>query len=149
MITVAVVTRRLQEGKSYDDFRRAWFHTTGFGTANRMFTFVNAADQKEITVIGMTEMDPDDLFSAFMMDVKERLANPLDEVIGPGIVRKFGILLAEDDFSADGTIAYRPASIGGKESDPAGIIKELATVQAAVTQASKERDRAKDTKKRG
>jgi hypothetical protein len=38
----------------------------------------------------MTEMDPDNLVSAFMKDVHERLANPLDEVIGPGIVRKFG-----------------------------------------------------------
>jgi hypothetical protein len=144
MITVAIVTRRLKEGKSYDDFRRAWFHTTGFGTANRMFTLVNAADPREITVIGMTEMNPDDLFSQFMMDVKERLANPLDEVIEPGIVRKFGVLVSEDDFSAGGTIAYRPPSIGGRESDPAGIISELSKVQTAITRASAERDRARD-----
>jgi hypothetical protein len=93
-------------------------------------------------------MDPDNLILQFMMDVKERLANPLNEVIEPEIVRKFGILLAEDDFSADGTIAYRPPSSRGKESDPARIIKELATVQAAIQQASAERDAARDKKKR-
>ena len=27
MITVAVVTRRLKEGKTYEDFLKAWHHT--------------------------------------------------------------------------------------------------------------------------
>ena len=31
MITVAIVTRRLKEGKTYEDFRKAWYHTIGFG----------------------------------------------------------------------------------------------------------------------
>ena len=26
MITVAIVTRRLKEGKTYEDFRKAWYH---------------------------------------------------------------------------------------------------------------------------
>ena len=113
-----------------------------------MFTYVNAPDPREITVIGMTEMDPDNLLSRFMIDVHERLANPLDEVIEPEITRKFGILVSEDDFSADGTIAYRPPSVGGKESDPAVIIDELSKVQAAITKASAVRDVARDAKKR-
>ena len=33
--TVAILTRRLREGKSYDDFRKAWYHTTGFGVEGK------------------------------------------------------------------------------------------------------------------
>jgi hypothetical protein len=47
-------------------------------------------------------------------------------------------------FTADGAIAYRPPSIRGKQSDPAGLIRELATVRAAIQQASAERDAARD-----
>ncbi|MDD1724415.1 MAG: hypothetical protein LUQ07_04730 [Methanospirillum sp.] len=45
---MAVVTRSLNEGKTYDDFRKAWFHTVSFGTTNRMYTLVNMADPREI-----------------------------------------------------------------------------------------------------
>lgn len=142
--TVAIVTRRLKEGKNYDDFRRAWYHTTGFGTKNRMFTFVNISDPREITVIGMTVMDPDDLMKEFMVDVHERLAHPLDDVIEPGIVRKYGLLLSEDDFSANGSITYQPPSVEGKESDPAWIFEKIAKFGAAISEASGFRDRAKE-----
>jgi len=33
--TVSILTRRLREGKTYDDFRKAWFHTTGFGVEGK------------------------------------------------------------------------------------------------------------------
>lgn len=54
----------------------------------------------EIIVIGFTDMDRDsDPMSVLRIDVKERLANPLDKVIEPEIGRAFGILISEDDFS--------------------------------------------------
>lgn len=28
---VAIIHRRLREGKTFEDYRRAWFHATGFG----------------------------------------------------------------------------------------------------------------------
>ncbi len=33
--TVSILTRKLREGKTYDDFRKAWFHTTGFGVKGK------------------------------------------------------------------------------------------------------------------
>ncbi|MDY9923200.1 hypothetical protein [Methanobacterium sp.] len=42
--TVAIVTRRLKEGKTYDDFRKEWYHTIGFGASNKMYTIVNTFD---------------------------------------------------------------------------------------------------------
>jgi hypothetical protein len=36
MTTVSILTRRLREGKTYEDFRKAWFHTTGFGVEGKV-----------------------------------------------------------------------------------------------------------------
>ena len=47
MVQVAILSRRLREGKTYDDFRKAWYHTVGFGTANRMLTVINTLDPRE------------------------------------------------------------------------------------------------------
>jgi len=31
MMMVSIIIRRLKKGKTYEDFRKAWYHTTGFG----------------------------------------------------------------------------------------------------------------------
>jgi predicted NBD/HSP70 family sugar kinase len=144
MIQVAIVTRRLKEGKTYEDFRKAWYHTTGFGTSSKLYTMINAFDPREIIVVGFVETNLEDLLSKLRIDVKERLANPLDDVIEPQISRKFGILISEDDFSADGAIDYKPAAIGGKETNLEEISNNLSEIAAAIAQASAERDLAKD-----
>jgi hypothetical protein len=148
MIQVAILTRRLKEGKTYEDFRKAWYHTVGFGAQNRMYTVINAFDPREIIVIGMTEFDLESLTAGLQIDVKERLANPLDEVIEPEIGRTFGILVSEDDFSADGEIACKPASVGGVETDIARLESDLSEVARMIAEAAAQRDRAlreKDT----
>jgi len=143
MIQVAIITRRLREGKTYEDFRKAWYHTVGFGTANRMYTAINAFDPREVIVIGTTEMDLDTLLAGFMIDVKERLAHPLDDVIEPEIDRTFGVLVSEDDFSAEGAIEYRPPTVGGQEVDLEQFNGDLERVAEAIARASAERDRSK------
>jgi hypothetical protein len=58
--TVSILTRRLREGKTYDDFRKAWFHTTGFGvkgkevegSSNQMYSLINIFDPREVIVLG-------------------------------------------------------------------------------------------------
>jgi len=42
--SVTIIHRRLREGKTFDDHRKAWFHTTGFGAPTTMYTVVNAFD---------------------------------------------------------------------------------------------------------
>jgi predicted NBD/HSP70 family sugar kinase len=144
MIQVAIVTRRLKEGKTYEDFRKAWYHTIGFGASSKLYTMINAFDPREIIVVGFVETNLEDLLSKLRIDVKERLANPLDDVIEPQISRKFGILISEDDFSADGAIDYKPAATGGKETNLEEISNNLSEIAAAIAQASAERDLAKD-----
>jgi hypothetical protein len=44
VIAVPILRRRLRQGKRYDDFRKARYHGTGFGTPNRVLTALNVAD---------------------------------------------------------------------------------------------------------
>ena len=144
MIAVSIISRRLKEGKTYEDFRKAWYHTVGFGTASKLYTMINAFNLREIVVIGFVEMTPDqDPLSILRIDVKERLDNPLDDVIEPVTGREFGILVSEDDFSAAGSLEYKPPTIGGKEIDFNEIAEGLAAAKKLIARASAERDSVK------
>jgi hypothetical protein len=125
MIQVAIIKRRLREGKTYEDFRKAWYHTVGFDTANKMLSVINVADPREIIVIGLNETTIEQVRKLIAIDIKERKANPLDEVIEPDIGRTFGILVAEDDFSAAGALEHKPPTVNGKETDMAEVEKNL------------------------
>ncbi len=144
MIVVSIITRKLKEGKTYEDFRKAWFHTVGFGVPSKLYTAINVSDRREIIVIGFVEIKPgQDPLKILRTEVKERLTHPLDDVIEPEIGREYGILVSEDDFSPDGEIAYGPATINGAETDLTEVAQGLALAQELIAQASKERDEAK------
>jgi hypothetical protein len=147
MITISIITRRLKEGKTYEDFRRAWFHSVGFGTTSKLYTAINAFNPREIIVVGFVEIKPgQDPLKILRIDVKERLDNPLDAVIEPEIGRTYGILVSEDDFSSTGQMKYKPPSVNGKETDLKEIAQGLELAQKLITQAAEERDSAKKTK---
>lgn len=125
MIQIAILKRRLRPRKTYDDFRRAWYHTVGFGTSNKMFSAINVADPREIIVVGLNETTIEDIRRLIGIDREQREANPLDDIIEPGIERTFGILVAEDDFSSANSLDYKPASICGRETDMAEVAENL------------------------
>jgi len=146
-IIISIITRRLKEGKTYEDFRKAWFHSVGFGTTSKLYTAINAFNPREIIVVGFVEIKPgQDPLKILRIDVKERLDNPLDAVIEPEIGRTYGILVSEDDFSSTGQMKYKPPSINGKETDLKEIAQGLELAQKLITQAAEERDSAKKTK---
>lgn len=147
-MSVAIVKRRLKEGKTYEDFRKAWYHTTGFGTKNKMYTLVNAFDEREIIVIGFTEIptEKEDILNGLRIDVKERLDNPLDDIIEPEIERDFGILISEDDFSAEGSIDYKNPTVDGVKINVEEVLDGLREFRQSLEQASAERDAAKNKK---
>jgi hypothetical protein len=147
-MSIVILTRRLREGKTYEDFRKAWYHTVGFGTefgtASKLYTAINVFDQREIIVVGIGEVKLEqDAMRLARIDIKERLEHPLDAVIEPEMGRTFGILVSEDDFSPAGKIEYKPASINGKETDFKEVAQGLALAQKLIAQAMKERDKAK------
>ncbi len=146
MIQVAILTRRLKEGKTYDDFRKAWYHTVGFGTANKMYTVINAFDPREIIVIGFTETELKNFPDELQIDVKERLEHSLDEVIEPEIGRKFGLLVSEDDFSAIGSLGYKPPAVHGVETNLEQFGENLQQIAKMISQAANRRDSIKKEK---
>jgi hypothetical protein len=119
----------------------------GFGTFSKLYTVINAADPREIIVMGFIETELEKALATARIDVRERLTNPLDDVIEPDIGRTFGILVSEDDFSASGTVQYKPPSIGGKEMDLKEVSHELSEFEKVVIQTSEERDCAREAKK--
>jgi hypothetical protein len=121
MTFVAILKRTLRDGKTYEDFRRAWYHKVGFGTGNRMLTVLNGANPREIIVIGLTQTTLETAAELLSVDASERQDSPLADVIEPEIDRTYGILISEDDFSAAGAIEYRPATVNGKETDLAEV----------------------------
>lgn len=144
MMGIVILTRRLREGKTYEDFRRAWYHTVGYGAPVRLYSAINAFEQREIIVVGLGEIKQgQDPTQMIQIEVKERLEHPLEAVIEPEIGRTFGIVVSEDDFSQTGKMEYRPASINGKETDFKEIAQGLEMARELITRAGAERDAAK------
>lgn len=143
MMTVAIVTRKLKPGKTYEDFRKAWYHTVGFGAKTRMYTAINVFDPTEIIVMGFVESEIDNFMDGLKIDVKERLENPLDDVIEPEIGRQFGIVVSEDDFSQDGAIEYKEASIDNEKTDLKKVYEDISKVAQMIKVASEDRDKQK------
>jgi hypothetical protein len=150
MVQVAIITRRLREGKTYDDFRRAWFHSTGFGVSsgNRMYTMINVFDPREIVVIGFTEASLEELEKGLEIEVDFRLQHSLDEVIEPEIGRIFGLLVSEDDFSAEGEAPDVPPSVSGKATDLAAFFRDLEGSRGLIAAAAAARDAGRAARER-
>lgn len=147
---VAMVTRRLREGKTYDDFRKAWFHKTGFGGSSKFFTMINIFDQREIIVISFMETEIEKFEQQLEIEIQERLASSLDDIIEPEIARKFGLLISEDDFSAMGSLEYKEPFVSGVPTNYEMFFQNLTQVSAMIKSAGEKRDRLKkDREKHG
>jgi hypothetical protein len=142
-MTVAIVKRKLKPGKTYDDFRKAWYHTVGFGTPTKMYTALNINDPSEIFVMGFVESEIEQFMEGLNIDVKERLENPLDDVIEPNIVRQFGVVVSEDDFSPEGIIEYKEPSISDKNTNMEEVYGEISKIADMIQSASEKRDKLK------
>ena len=150
MMVITILTRRLKSGKTYEDFRKAWYHTVGFGSPCKLYSAINAFDQREIIVVALGEIGPgQDPMKILRTDVKERLEHPLEAVIEPEIGRTFGIVVSEDDFSPAGKMEFKPASVNGKETDFREVAQGLALARELITRAAVERDSARRGKRKG
>ncbi len=132
MIFVAILKRTLKPGKTYEDFRLAWYHATGFGTDNTMLTVINAANPREVIVIALTEVSLNNAEELLATDAKERMESPLTDIIEPEVDRTFGLLIAEDDFSAEGALTYQPPKVHGELVDLEEIERFVAEGKSAM-----------------
>ena len=101
MIVVAVLTRRLREGKSYEDFREAWLPEQGFGFPTRVVSAQAVDDDREIITIGFSQLDQADAEAQLQRigPQEQRRHDKIDEVVEPGMTRRFYVQLDEDDFT--------------------------------------------------
>jgi hypothetical protein len=152
---ITIIHRRLREGKTFDDYRKAWFHTTGFGAPTTMYTVVNAFDPRElisVAVGGGGEGDFEEMKSKMKsildIDLKERNASPLDDIVEETIVRHFGLVIAEDDFSPAGLLQYVPPSVDGVRTDYGEFVKMSAELAEIIAEAARKRDRLTEGRKK-
>jgi hypothetical protein len=54
---ISVLTRRLQEGRTLEDFRAAWERRGGFGVPTRVVTGQSLEDPREIVTIGFSDLE--------------------------------------------------------------------------------------------
>jgi hypothetical protein len=152
---ITIIHRRLREGKTFDDYRKAWFHASGFGAPTTMYTVVNAFDPKEIISVaivggggGSFEEMKSKMKSILDIDVRERNASPLDDIVEESIVRHFGLVIAEDDFSPAGPLEYVTPSVDGEHTDYGEFVKMSAELAQLIAEAAGRRDRLTEERKK-
>ena len=105
---IAVLVRRLCEGKTYEDFIDAWYPDQGFGVGGRgPITARSVTDEREILTIGFVDLASREQLDEAMVRLAEQEAtrhDRIDEVIESTTVRAIYEQLDDFDFSTDETV---------------------------------------------
>ena len=101
MIVISVLTRRLREGKTYEDFREAWLPDQGFGFPTRVVSAQRVDDEREVITIGFSELSEEEAEAELQRigPQEERRHDRIDAVVEPEMTRHFYVQVAEDDFT--------------------------------------------------
>jgi hypothetical protein len=101
LIVISVLTRRLREGKTYEDFREAWLPDQGFGFPTRVVSARRVDDDREMVTIGFSELDEAEAEAQFQRigPQEGRRHDRIDAVVEPGMTRHFYVQVADDDFT--------------------------------------------------
>ena len=100
-MVISVLTRRLREGKTLEDFRAAWHREGGFGVPTRVVTCQGLDDPREIVTIGFTDIQVDEIEGFLQRTAPEeaRRHERIADVIEPATTRAFYVQVADDDLS--------------------------------------------------
>jgi hypothetical protein len=101
MIVIAVLSRRLREGKAYEDFREAWLPDQGFGFPTRVVSAQAVDDDREIVTIGFAQLEDGDLEAQLnrIGPQEQRRHDRIDEIVEPEMTRRLYVQIADDDFT--------------------------------------------------
>src|SRR5215471_5938828 len=101
MIVIAVLIRRLREGKTYEDFREAWLPDQGFGFPTRVVSAQRVDDDREVITIGFSELDEAEAEAQLQRigPQEQRRHDRIDDVVEPEMTRRFYLQVADDDFT--------------------------------------------------
>lgn len=98
---ISVFIRKLNPGKTYEDFRNAWYPDKGFGIPARVINSVNKNDESEILSIGFLKL-PDEDFNETIQRIAEQESvrhDRISEVIDKTSVKGIFIIKNDDDLS--------------------------------------------------
>jgi hypothetical protein len=100
-VVISILTRRLREGKTLDDFRAAWHREGGFGVPTRVVTGQGLDDPLEIVTIGFTDIQLHEIEAFLERTAPEegRRHKRIADVIEPAMTRAFYVQVADDDLS--------------------------------------------------
>jgi hypothetical protein len=98
---ISVLTRRLREGKTLEDFRDAWHREGGFGIPTRVVTGQGLDDPREIVTIGFSDLELDEIQAFLQRTAPEesRRRDRIAEVIEPETTKAFYLQVADDDLT--------------------------------------------------
>jgi hypothetical protein len=105
----AILVRRLREGKTYEDFVKAWYPDKGFGFASGRGPFVgtNVSDPREVVTFATFEIAPSEDLDTALERVNEQEAvrhERLEEVIESTSLRGLYEVNEEFDFKDDASV---------------------------------------------
>jgi hypothetical protein len=97
-----VFVRRLRDGKTYDDFRAAWYPDEGFGVPARVLAGATLDDPRTIVTVGFVDVDPSDLeqLGARITAAEATRHDRIDAVIESTELRTFFVVDGDHDFQA-------------------------------------------------
>ena len=100
-MVISILTRRLREGKTLEDFRAAWHREGGFGVPTRVVTGQGLDDPREIVTVGFTDIELDEIEAFLERTAPEegRRHERIADVIEPAMTRAFYVQVADDDLS--------------------------------------------------
>jgi hypothetical protein len=101
LIVIVVLSRRLREGKTYEDFREAWLPEQGFGLPARVVSAQRVDDDRESITIGFSELDEAEAEAQLQRigPQEQRRHDKIDALAEPEMTRYFYVQVADDDFT--------------------------------------------------
>jgi hypothetical protein len=101
LIIISILSRRLREGMTYEDFREAWLPDQGFGFPTRVVSAQRVNDEREIVTIGFSQLSEEEAEAQFQrIGPQEQIRHErIDAVVEAGMTRHFYLQVADDDFT--------------------------------------------------
>lgn len=98
---VSMIVRRLREGSTFEDFRRAWYPDRGFGVPSRVLNAVRLDDPREVLSIGFLDVAPDDLddLAADIAAAEAKRHYRIEGVIEATEIRALYEIVDDEDFT--------------------------------------------------
>ena len=118
---VSVIVRRLRDGSSFEDFRRAWYPDQGFGVPSRVLNAIRVDDPREILSVAFLDVAPDDLgdLAADIAAAEAKRHYRIEGVIEATELRAIYEIVDDENFT-DEPHPFGPGAPGAGLTNPRG-----------------------------